>query len=210
MEVHRVSADIDDPKTSAIYDAIEREGLIEGRRVVDFEGFPLPVPSKEFAVFFTFLHVWEHFTTTGVGWRQLSDVAITLHAYRSASEEGLPFDVDKLRGWLASMHLMQPWQTFGWLMVNRLGLPETELPFYEPRCQRRALKLYNRVMGDGNFRRANHHKRSKPHGKIAQKVHTVVGIFTDFFQLATVFPQQALYGLFNALKTSFSKNFQKK
>ncbi len=212
MEVHRVSADFVNSKDLAVYANIEQDGLVNNRQTFDFEGFPLPVPSNEFTVFFTFLHAWEHFTSSGVGWRQISDVAMALHTYlgTSADSQTASFDLNKLHTWITAMHLMKPWQTFGWLMVAYLGLPEAEMPFYNSSCRRKAQKLYARVMAEGNFRRPNRYKHNKPKGRIAKKAHSFIGIFVDFFQLAKVFPAQAFRQLSTALKTSFSKNFQKK
>ena len=204
MEVHRVSAELSGHKESAIYESIEREGLYEKTQRVDFDGLGLKLPSKEFMVFYTFFHAWNHFLTTGVGWRQISDVAVTLHAYHGR------FDKDKLYQWIISMHLLKPWQTFGYLMVNNLGLSEDEMPFYSASCQRRASKLYSRIMAEGNFRRTNRFKRNKPKGAGMKKLHSFVGIFVSFFQLANLFPSQAFQAMCTDLKTGFRKKFQKK
>lgn len=216
MEIHRVSADVTNPHDQKVYDIIEQEGLVEKRQSVDYEGFCVSVPSDEFMVFFTFYHAWIHFLTTGVGWRQLSDVAMTLHTYLgqstiSQTENGTrSFDVEKLLSWLTAMHIMEPWQTFGWLLVEYLGLPETEMPFYDASCRRRAMKLYDRIMTEGNFRRPNRFKRRKPHGHLTHKIHSFIGIFVDFFQLANVFPTQAIRAMSTTLKNGSMKFFQKK
>ena len=63
MEIHRVSSDVNDPKEAEIYAAIERDGLFNNRQCVDLNGFEITIPSKEFAVFFTFYHAWHHFLT---------------------------------------------------------------------------------------------------------------------------------------------------
>ena len=204
LEIHCVSADLFDLKKAAVYESIEREGLIEKAQRVDFEGFELSIPSKEFMVFFTFFHAWHHFLTTGVGWRQISDVAVTLHAYHGQ------LDCDKLYQWLAAMHLLEPWQTFGCLMVNHLGLPETEMPFYSMSNRRRTRKLYDRIMAEGNFRRPNHFKHNKPRGKAMRILHKFVGIFVDFFQMADVFPDQAFSEMYTALKAGLRKKNKKK
>lgn len=204
MEVHRVSADFSGRKDLAVYEPIEREGLCENAQRVDFEGLELMIPSKEFMVFYTFYHAWHHFLTTGVGWRQISDVAETLHAYHGQ------LDSDKLYQWITSMHLLKPWQTFGYLMVDRLGLPVDEMPFYKVSCRRRANKLFSRIMTEGNFRRPNRFKRKKPKAVGMKKLHSFIGIFVNFFQLATLFPSQAFRGMCTALKMGFQKNFQKK
>lgn len=204
MEIHRVSVDLPDSKEAAVYETIEREGLIEKAQHVNFEGFELSIPSVEFSVFFTFFHAWHHFLTTGVGWRQISDVAVTLHSYHGQ------LDTDKLSQWLAAMHLMKPWQAFGSLMVDYLGLPEAEMPFHKTLNRRRARKLFERIMAEGNFRRPNHFKRNKPQGTMMRKFHAFIGIFVDFFQLADVFPGQAFREMLVALKAGLRKKNQKK
>lgn len=205
MEIHRVSADVVDAAEHAIYAQIERDGLAEHPQRVDFEGFEISIPSKEFMVFFTFYHAWHHFLTSGVGWRQISDVAVALHAYHGQ------LDTDKLHRWLTDMHLMQPWQTFGWLMEHDLGLPEAEMPFFDASCRRRAQKLHRRIMEEGNFKRKNSFRRRKPReGGLGRKLHSFVLIFVDFFHIAKVFPDAAFRGMRVALKTSLKKNLQKK
>ena len=203
MEIHRVSADLSGHKELAVYESIEREGLHEKAQLVNLEGLELKIPSKEFMVFFTFFHAWTHFLTTGVGWRQISDLAVTLHAYYGQ------LDLDKLNHWIRSMHLLKPWQTFGRLMVDNLGLPESEMPFYEASRRRRASKLFTRIMAEGNFRRPNRFKRIKPKGVIMRRLHAFIGIFVNFFQLASIFPDQAFREMKTALKVGFLKKNRK-
>lgn len=205
MEVHRVSSDINDPKQAIYYDSIEQDGLIDNTTSVNYEGFQITIPSKEFQVFFTFYHGWHHFLETGVGWRQLTDVAMTLHAYHQQ------LDTNKLGRWLEAMNVMLPWKTFGWLIVEYLGLPATEMPFFDPTCQRRALRLYDKIMKEGYFKRNNTFKHSKPHTPgLKRKFHSFISIFIDFSYVAPVFPKQAIHETAISLKSSFSKNFQKK
>ena len=205
VEIHRVSAEVVGSPESETYALIEHDGLVENVQRVNYEGFELSIPSKEFMVFFTFFHAWHHFMNSGVGWRQLSDVAMTLHAYYRQ------LDTEKLHQWLAAMHLMQPWQTFGYLMVAHIGLPEAEMPFYDASCRRRAQRLYVRVMAEGNFRRPNRYRRSRPRkAGLGRKLHAFVGVFVDFFQLASVFPDQAFREMRAKLSSAFSKNLQKK
>lgn len=201
MEVHRVSADVVDAAEHAIYAQIEHDGLAEHPQRVSLEGFEITIPSKEFMVFFTFYHAWHHFLTSGVGWRQISDVTVTLHAYHGQ------LDTDKLHRWLADMHLMQPWQTFGWLMVHDLGLPEAEMPFFDASCRLRAQKLHFRIMEEGNFKRKNSLRRHKPReAGLRRRLHSLALIFVDFFHIAKVFPGAA----FREMKTSLRLGFSKK
>ena len=204
LEVHRVSADIVDAKLYPHYVAIEQEGLIDHPQRVDYEGVEISIPSKEFVVFFTFYHAWHHYLSTGVGWRQLSDVTMALHSYRGQ------LDLDKLRQWLNTMRVMTPWQTFGYLLVERLGLPEAEMPFSDASCQKRAQKLYRQIMKEGNFKRANSFKHKKPKRPFWHKMHTFVSVFVDFSHHVSVFPAQAFHEMSNTIRAGFRKIFGKK
>ena len=205
LEVHRLSADVSDPDEALVYAAIERDGLIDHPQVLNLDGTEVYIPSKEFMVFFTFYHAWHHFLTSGVGWRQISDVAMTLHTYYAQ------LDTEKMKRWLNDMNLLLPWQTFGMLMVKHLGLPEAEMPFFDAQCDRRARKLYKRVMEEGNFKRVSNFKRHRPKtAGFKRKTYAVMGIFVDFFHIAKVFPNTAFRQLRSALKVSWKKNLQKK
>ena len=199
MEIHRVSADMDDPKVAKIYAAIERDGLRSHTQRVDYEGLEVSIPSKEFMVFYTFYHAWHHFLTSGVGWRQISDIAMTLHAYHGQ------LDLDKLKQWLGSMHLMKPWQTFGYLMVEQLGLPEAEMPFYDAQCRRTAQRLYRKVMEVGNFKRHSRFKQRRPTSRLMRWMHSFFGIFVDFFYRVRVFPSVAFREMGSSLRQVFAK-----
>ena len=188
----------------ADYVAMEQEGLLDHPQRVNYEGFEISIPSKEFAVFFTFFHAWHHYLKSGVGWRQLTDVAMTLHAYYGQ------LDIDKLHRWLTSMYVMKPWQTFGYLLVDCLGLPQEELPFFDVSCKSRAQRLYRQIMKDGNFKRTNTFKRKKPKSRLWHKVHAFIGIFVDFFHCVGVFPLEAFREWCNEIQVGFGKNFQKK
>lgn len=199
MEIHRVSADVADPKDAAIFAAIEQDGLCDHPQHVDYEGLGITIPSREFMVFFTFFHAWHHFLTTGVGWRQVSDVAMTLHAYHGQ------LDLDKLNRWISDMHLMKPWQAFGYLMVEHLGLPMAETPFYDASCRRTAQRLYRNVMEVGNFSRNNTFKHRRPKNKVMRKIHSFFGIFVDFFYRARVFPAAAFKEMCASFKEVLGK-----
>ena len=199
IEIHRVSSEIIEEEENAIYMEIERQGLFVHSRVVDLEGAKLRIPSKEFMVFFTFYHAWHHFLTTGVGWRQLCDLALVLHAYSGQ------LDTEQLRHDLEALHLMQPWQTFGYLIVHQLGLPEIEMPFYNAKRRRKASKLFDRIMEEGNFQRKHTFKDRKPKYYVFRKIHTLICIFLDFWHTFRIFPDMAWGELRIALSSGFAR-----
>lgn len=199
LEIHRVSSEILDKNENIVYMDLEHQGLVVDAQEVELEGATLRIPSKDFMVFFTFYHAWHHFLTTGVGWRQLCDIALALHAYHGQLDENY------LRHGLESMHLMQPWQVFGTLLVRHLGLPEAELPFYDPKLRRKSDKVYKRIMEEGNFMRNQSFKTKRPKNYLLRKAHTFVCVFKDFFRMVTVFPNVAFKELGVSLGRGFAK-----
>ena len=78
LENHREMVTIFSP-------ALQREFLRQldawypqGARIVEIDGYDIPVPPLEFDVLFIFLHMYKHFVLEGVGLRQLCDWAIVL------------------------------------------------------------------------------------------------------------------------------------
>lgn len=199
FEIHRVSAEVLDPREHKIYTAIEQDGLKEHSQRVDLDGLEILVPSKEFTVFFTFYHAWHHFLTTGTEWRQVSDVAMALHAYHGQ------LDLDKLGRWIVAMHLLKPWQTFGWLMVNTLGLPEFEMPLYDDRCKRTARKLYCRIMETSKGKRVSRFKAPSKEHRLLHKIYSFFKVFADFFYRARVFPAAAFREMKISLRHALTK-----
>ena len=199
LEIHRVSSEIEEEDENAVYMEIERQGLFVNSREVDLEGARLRIPSKEFTAFFTFYHAWHHFLTTGVGWRQLCDLALVLHTYYGQ------INTAQLRHDLDALHLMRPWQTFGYLVVHQLDLPEAEMPFYNVKMRGKASKLYDRIMEEGNFMRDQKFKGKRPKTFILRKLHTFACILLDFWRMVWVFPDVAFKELRGSIRRGFVK-----
>ena len=199
LEIHRVSSEILEAEENAVYMELERQGLVINAEEVELEGARLRVPSKDFMVFFTFYHAWHHFLTSGVGWRQLCDIAMTLHAYHDQ------INMEQFRRSLEALHLMKPWQSFGYLLVRQLGLPESEMPFYSSKLGHTPDRLYDYIMAEGNFGRDETFKMKQPKGYLLHKAHAFACIFVDFFRMFKVFPEVAFRELGNTLKQGFTK-----
>ena len=199
IEIHRVSSEVLEAEENAVYMEIERQGLVINAEEVELEGARLRIPSKNFMAFFTFYHAWHHFLTTGVGWRQLCDIAMVLHAYHGQLNE------DQFRHDLEAMHLMKPWQVFGNLLVQHLGLPQAEMPFYTSKLHRTPRKLYDYIMREGNFGRAETFKMKRPKGYLLRKIHAFACICIDFFRMFRVFPEVAFKELRTSMKQGFTK-----
>ena len=95
-------------------------------RHVEINGVEVNLPPVDFDAVFILQHIANHLLKGGIGLRQLCDWSRYLHVH--AAE----IDRARLGNNLRTLRLMNCWQLFGWLAVNRLGLPEAEMPFLLP------------------------------------------------------------------------------
>ena len=76
----------------------------------------------DFNAFYIFNHRWHHFMTSGIGLRQFCDWMLFLHKHKDE------IDLGRLEKFLMDMDMMKPWQSFGCVIVDVLGMPEEEFP----------------------------------------------------------------------------------
>ena len=144
IELHQFS-DVQPSKYDAIYQKISDEGLASGHIILRVDDVDVRTPEPTFNAFYIFNHLWRHFIAVGVGFRQICDWVMLLHSYSGA------IDRDRLAGVLVRLDLMKPWKVFGYIAVNMLGLPENEMPFYDPTFGKLAHKVLPMIMKEGNF-----------------------------------------------------------
>ena len=145
VEIHRYS-DVNVSKYyNEIYQAYAHEGLSQGLRIMDFAGTAVNTPADDFNAFYIFNHLWHHFMTSGIGLRQFCDWVMFLHVHKDE------IDRAKLRKIIEDMNLMRPWQAFGCVLVEKLGMPEDEFPFYDARGRGKVSKIMRLVYEEGNF-----------------------------------------------------------
>ncbi|MCM1178277.1 MAG: nucleotidyltransferase family protein [Bacteroides sp.] len=159
VEIHRFSGvETTSSKLDAIYRRYSEEGLTKGTVPVDFGGTMVMTPADNFNAFYIFSHLWHHFMAGGIGLRQVCDWTMFLHS-RSGK-----IDTGYLQGLLGKLELTVPWQVFGCIAVDWLGLPEEEFPFYNPIYRNKSGKVLERILKEGNFgheRECFRRKRSK-------------------------------------------------
>ena len=147
VEIHRVTEVVSSERYNKIYQSYSDEGMSVNVRKVNFSGVLINTPADDFNAFYVFYHIWRHFKVGGVGLRQLCDWMLFLHARKD------DIDRDKLRKIIEDMNLMKPWQTFGSVLVDELGMPQDEFPFYNPRRSKHAPKILIYILRAGNFGR---------------------------------------------------------
>ena len=156
-------------------------------RHVEINGVEVNLPPVDFDAVFILQHIANHLLKGGIGLRQLCDWSRYLHVH--AAE----IDRARLGHNLRTLRLMNCWQLFGWLAVNRLGLPEAEMPFYSPRHEKRALRCLRIILRKGNF---GHYdkaaRRNLDINFILRKMQTCLIVIGQHAELLRVIPAEVL------------------
>lgn len=191
IEMHRDTVKIELPCERRVYEALERQGCFVESRVERVENIEVPVPEAKFNMLFTFLHAWNHFVESGVGFKQLCDVALLAHKIcqesRVESREWSEYTEYMQRN-LRKLHLMQPWQLIGYVCVEYLGLPAGEWPLlkWSRWLQKHGECFAQRVMAEGCARpsecksladKIEQREKAKQMNIIARKLLTFKGRF---------------------------------
>jgi hypothetical protein len=129
LEMHRVSMTFAHPRDRKYYEQLEEQYLTQDGPIFEIEGQRITTPEETFNVFFTFLHAWHHFVETGMNMKQLCDVAVLLHVKRQV------INIKQLHEMLRKLYLLEVWQLFMYIIVDYLGLPQKECPFYTDQCK---------------------------------------------------------------------------
>ena len=149
IELHKMAFEMADRKTDAAFRIWETEELSSGRAEVLPGGEKVTVPPPMFNVIYVFCHGFHHFMESGLGLRQICDIAMLLHRYHSE------LDANEMEALLKEFRLLDEWRLFVSLAVRHLGLPASEAPLYIPDKQDITDKLLQAIFDDGNF---GHHK----------------------------------------------------
>ncbi len=156
-------------------------------RHVEINGVEVNLPPVDFDAVFILQHIANHLLKGGIGLRQLCDWSRYLHVH------AVEIDRARLGNNLRTLRLMNCWQLFGWLAVNRLGLPEAEMPFYSPRHEKRALRCLRIILRKGNF---GHYdkaaRRNLDINFILRKMQTCLIVIGQHAELLRVIPAEVL------------------
>lgn len=100
---------------------------------------------------YLFIHLFFHFIRGGIGLRQLCDWAIFLNHYKDK------IDRKKLQEMLYELDLLKAYKAFGWILVDKLGLPLSSFPMQlDDNDKKWEDSIMRIIMDGGNFGRKNH------------------------------------------------------
>lgn len=188
-------------RKARFYQTLEEEGLRYGLVPLVFSGTPVNTPEDTFYAFYLFYHAWHHFAKGGIGFRQLCDWTLLLHARQEH------IDRERLRSILEGMELMKLWQIFGCIAVRDLGLPREEFPYYDeshPWAYKRVLQL---ILAEGNFGQGRKANNQRPGNYMGGKAFALGQHLRRFFQTLPLAPKEAFslfrFQFFDGLKNTF-------
>lgn len=167
IELHRITESLSVPVYNRRFQTWTEEWLTrrtEAMGQLETEGVTVNLPPVQYNALYLFNHIWHHFCIYGIGIRQFCDWTLFLHHHR----EEINWEV--LLHDLKRFGLLRPWQMFGCVAVDHLGLPEEEFPFYRKAYRKKALKILDQVFEDGNFGKSSPWLSYRPGNYLWQKV----------------------------------------
>ena len=199
LEIHKYSEEASSPSAEKIYQRYAGEGLSNNLVQLDLADVKVMTPADDFNAFYVFFHMWNHFLYAGVGLRQICDWTMFLHA------RGENVDRRYLRQILTDLNLINPWKTFGCIAVDVLGLPQGEFPLYDPKYSKKALKVLERILTDGDMGRETGFLRVPDRGYFKEKFFSLRFYVRRYFSLASLFPSHAFRQLCYAVRKGFGR-----
>lgn len=201
VEIHRLTSWPNYNELDAIYDPYSEKGMAIGSSSMMINGVNVWLPADTFNALFVFLHAWKHFIYAGIGFRQMCDWTMLLHAKRDT------IDRDELADIVRRLRLMDGWQVFGCIAVDWLGLPTDEMPFYDAKFRKRAKRAVGMILKEGNF---GHEwslvrRRSQQTG-MKHRLSVFLGIQVRQWRLFWVFPKIALHRYREEMRGRTKKN----
>lgn len=149
LELHREAYFFPDKRSNRLYRPWETEELNKDEcHAILGEGRhagKVTVPPVDFNLFYIFAHAFTHFMQSGLGLRQLCDLAVFIHRHHDE------FDIEALQSRLKTFRLEKEWKLFICFLVEILGLPAEEAPLYDGRLGVMARRMLGRILADGNF-----------------------------------------------------------
>jgi len=128
---------------------ITAEDVGTSTTTVEINGVAVPTLSPTMNALYIFVHIYYHLLASGVGLRQLCDLAMFIHGHHAE------IDKAQLDEWLGGLGLRKAYTAMGAALVEALGLPEAEFPFaLTQKDRKRGGKILRNMLHMGNFGRA--------------------------------------------------------
>jgi len=191
-------------KFDDVIDSMQAEMFLgKGSRSWSCQGAEVLLPSVNFDAVFIFTHFVQHFYHGGLGLRQICDWTMHLHSF--ASE----IDRDWVFARLKALGMLNEWKAFGYLAVNKLGLPEGEMPLYDLSYAKHADRIWASIKYSGNFgRKMNEGRDYKSEPFLLRKTRSLRGHLVWMSRHFSLSPRNTIIALYVTLISGFSAAFK--
>ena len=198
VEIHQY-CEVLPRKYNALFQEIAKDGLSSGNVYLELDDVDCKVriPEPTFNSFFLFNHIWRHFVTEGVGFRQVCDWTMFLHANAGSVDD------KRLMSILKSLDLLRAWQVFGRVAVDVLGLPENEMPLCSPVSERIVNRVVDMMLKEGNFGHSREDWWTVPRESLFDKVRVFFMIAKRYIRLIPSFGSVVFYEYLDRMRRKF-------
>lgn len=201
LEIHHKVEHAFTDSTEKILRKYTDAGMNENLNRVKIGDVEVNTPEINYNACYIFFHLWRHYVAAGVGLRQISD----LGCYLSSMKDKL--DLNYLKSYLTDMNLMTPWQTFGCILVDKLGMPEESFPFYDRKALKRSEKLLDVILNEGNFGKSTAFVRIHKRSYLYEKFFSLKCHIERFVKMFSIFPRHSFEQIIYKFVIGFKQIF---
>ena len=167
------------------------KGLTMNLSQVMIQEVQVDTPSNEYNAFYIFNHLFNHFQISGIGLRHLCDFMMFLHSNYTKINQ---LELERL---LNKMGIMYPWKLFGNVLVDSLGMPSEEFPFYERMKIKKVKRILRHIWDEGNFGFETDYYYHSSKKNLRWLFHSINYHLTRFIRLFILMPGSSLRRLVN-------------
>ena len=201
LEIHHKVEHAFTDSTEKILRKYTDAGLNENLNRVKIGDVEVNTPEINYNACYVFFHLWRHYVAAGVGLRQICDLGCYLHHMRDK------LDRNYLQTYLEEMNLMTPWQTFGCIIVDKLGMPEDSFPFYNPKMMKKSEKLLEVILREGNFGKSTEFVRVHSRSYLYEKYFSLKCHIERFIKMFSIFPRHSFEQIIYKFVIGFKQIF---
>ena len=201
IEIHRFASILNCPKKNKRFQEYAMKGFTHDCVNVNIGATGLLLPNETFNVYYVFHHLLHHFLSSGVGVRHFCDLACLLHAKQEL------FDDHELKNILVGMKELRAWQIVGCILVENMGYPQSEFPFYNPGMMKYADRMTRIMMVEGNFGHETPFRKPAHYGYFRGKLYSFMFGTKRILRLSTIFPREMMSRFYYMIRNGLVRMF---
>lgn len=165
---------------------------------VKIDGKKIETVPPTLSVLHQVLHITRHLLEAGIGLRQICDLAVYLQKHHDK------IDANRLNGYFEELQLMKTAKALGYIMVTKLGLHESLVPFVTD--GEYADFMLQEIFEGGNFGKKKVTYRNERHG-ILRKIESIAYFYHRCQLYKPLLPDEAKSYFWNKIKLNIKLMF---